>query len=55
MAKQKARLDPAKQAERFREAAQKMIDAGELDPTEAERALDTFVRQVAKPKENDDA
>ena len=33
------------QSERFRSDAQKLIDAGELDPTEAERMVDEIVRR----------
>lgn len=36
---------PEEQSERFRREAQKLIDAGELSPTEAEAALDKLVRQ----------
>lgn len=35
----------AKQSARFRSDAQKLIDAGELDPTEADAALDKLVRK----------
>lgn len=36
---------PEEQSERFRREAQRLIDAGELDPAEAERALDSIVKQ----------
>ena len=36
---------PAEQAKRFKRDAQKLIDAGELDPTEAEAVLDKLVRR----------
>lgn len=35
----------AEQSERFKRDAQRLIDAGELSPTEAERALETVVKQ----------
>ena len=35
----------AEQSERFRSDAQKLIDAGELDPREAERMVDEIVRR----------
>ena len=38
---------PKEQSERFRREAQKLIDAGELSPTEAEAALDKLVRSSA--------
>lgn len=38
------------QSERFKREAQKLIDAGELSPTEAERALDSLVARGAKGK-----
>ena len=38
----------AKQSARFRSEAQKLIDAGELSPTEAQEALDSLVRRSAK-------
>ena len=36
----------AEQSERFRREAQKLIDAGELDPGDAERTLDKIVRRA---------
>ena len=38
----------AEQSERFKRDAQKLIDAGELSPTDADAALDKLVRQSAK-------
>lgn len=37
----------AKQSARFRSEAQKLIDAGELDPTEADAAMDRLVRKAS--------
>ena len=34
---------PEEQSERFREEAQKLIDAGELNPTDTEAELDKIV------------
>ncbi len=34
------------QSARFKRDAQKLIDAGELNPTDAERALDRLVRRA---------
>jgi polyhydroxyalkanoate synthesis regulator phasin len=38
----------AKQSARFRSEVQKLIDAGELNPTEADAAMDRLVRQQKK-------
>lgn len=35
---------PEEQSERFRREAQKLIDAGELNPTEGAKALDRIIR-----------
>ena len=34
------------QSERFKKDAQKLVDAGELSPTDAERALDSLVKRA---------
>lgn len=39
--------DQKEQSERFLAAVQALVDAGELNPTEAEVLLDTFVRKKA--------
>ena len=39
---------PEEQSERFRREAQKLIDPGELSPTEAEAALDGLVKRSRK-------
>lgn len=36
---------PDEQVERFRRDAQKLVDAGELSPTDAEEAMDALVRK----------
>lgn len=48
MPKRKTKFDQAEQSERFRKAAQDMIDAGELNPIEGEKALDALVRNARK-------
>lgn len=35
---------PEEQSERFKREAQKLIDAGELDPTKGEAAIDNVIR-----------
>jgi len=39
---------PDDQAKRFREKVRELIDAGELNPTEADVALEKLVRQAAR-------
>jgi polyhydroxyalkanoate synthesis regulator phasin len=46
MPKKKEPDDPKAQSDRFKKAAQELIDAGELNPTEADKALDGVVRGV---------
>jgi len=45
MPKKKNPESPEDQAKRFMEEVQRRIDAGELNPTEADTALDKLVRQ----------
>lgn len=46
--KSKDAMTPEQQSEAFKREAQRLIDAGELDPTEAEAALDRLVRRSAQ-------
>jgi hypothetical protein len=48
--KKKPTEPPDEQSKRFVEDAQRMIDAGELSPTEAEDALDRIVRSWPKSR-----
>ncbi len=55
MPKKKNPETPEEQAERFRREAQKLVDAGSLNPIEGESGLDAFVRfdaggKSGKPK-----
>jgi hypothetical protein len=50
MPKKKKTETPEEQSARFRTEAQKLIDAGELSPTEADGALDRLVRKEGKPR-----
>lgn len=43
MPKQKRKETQAEQSARFEAEVQRLIDAGELDPAEAERAMDKIV------------
>lgn len=45
MPKKKLKETPEEQSARFQAEVQKLIDAGELSPTEAETALDKLVRK----------
>lgn len=47
MPKRKETISPQEQSRRFKAEAQRLIDAGELSPTEAEAALDALVRKSA--------
>lgn len=41
---------PEEQAKRFRREARKLIKSGELDPAEADAALDHLIRQESRGK-----
>ena len=41
----------AEQSERFKRDVQRMIDAGELNPTEADAAMDRLVKRAAHARE----
>jgi hypothetical protein len=45
MPKKKHPETPEEQAKRFRAKVRELIDAGELNPTEADAALDALVRK----------
>lgn len=45
MPKKKTQETQAEQSARFRKEAQKLIDDGELSPTEASAALDALVKR----------
>jgi len=47
MPKAKNPISPAEQRKRFQAEVQRLIDAGELSPTEADAALDALVRKSA--------
>jgi len=48
MPKKKPGMTPAQQSESFRAKVRELIDAGELDPTEADAVFDRLVRQMKK-------
>ena len=50
MPKRKVKVSPKLQAEQFEREVQKLIDAGELSPTDADAALDALVRRGAKSR-----
>ena len=45
MPKKKRHETQAEQSERFKKDAQRLIDAGELSPTDADAALDSLIRK----------
>ena len=47
MPKKRSRRRRRSRAKRFRREAQKLIDAGELNPTDADAALDRLVKHSA--------
>jgi len=48
MAKKQSKECPDKQFERFRKTVQDMVDAGELNPTEAEERFDRAMDKIAR-------
>lgn len=50
MPKKKHKETPEEQAARFRAEVERMIAAGELNPTEADEALDGFIRRSTSTK-----
>ena len=49
MPKKKQSEPPDEQSKRFVEDAQRMIDAGELNPTEAEKGFERLIDAVRRP------
>jgi len=45
MPKKKPGMTPEEQSEKFRETVREMVDAGELNPIEAEQKLDQLMRE----------
>jgi hypothetical protein len=50
MPKRKPGMTPEEQRERFKAEVQRLIDAGELNPTEADAAFERAVRAATLPK-----
>lgn len=48
MPKKKPGMTPEEQSERFRQEAERLIAAGELNPIEADKAMDELVRHAAQ-------
>ncbi len=46
MPKKPQKENDSEQSERFRKDAQKLIDAGELNPIDADKAMERLVRQT---------
>lgn len=54
MPKRKNEETQVEQSARFQKAVQDMIDAGELNPTEADVAFERLMEKVASDAENQD-
>jgi len=52
MPKKKRQETQEEQSARFKREAQKLIDAGELNPTEADAAVDRIVRRSAEHRDS---
>lgn len=50
MPKKKRKDSQAEQSARFRAEVEKLIEAGELSPTDAEAALDRLVSEGTRPR-----
>jgi polyhydroxyalkanoate synthesis regulator phasin len=50
MPKKKAGMTPEEQSQSFSDAVKRMIDAGELNPTEADAAMERVVRGAVTKK-----
>lgn len=50
MPARKEKLTPKEQSARFRAEVDRLIAAGELDPTEADAALDRLVKSARSPR-----
>jgi polyhydroxyalkanoate synthesis regulator phasin len=48
MPKKKNQESQAEQSERFKQAVRDLVDAGELNPIEADKALDGLVKKANK-------
>jgi hypothetical protein len=47
MPKKKVQENPEEQSERFKKEVERLIAAGELDPIEADAAMDRLVRKAS--------
>jgi hypothetical protein len=55
MASKRVQRNPVEQSAQFRRAAEDMVNAGELDLTGVDAALDALVRRAKKTAEDTDA
>lgn len=55
MTKKPKKESQKEQSARFEKAVQDMIDAGELNPTEAEEAFENVIKRVSQTQGNKDA
>lgn len=54
MPKKKPGMTPEEQSEAFKREAERLINAGELNPTEADQVLDALVRKATQKKATSD-
>ena len=54
MTKKPKKESQAEQSERFAKTVQDMIDAGELNPTEADEKFERAMKKIARTTESDD-
>jgi hypothetical protein len=53
MPKRKPGMSPEEQSESFRAKVREMIDAGELNPTDADAAFERVVKAATRPPKGD--
>lgn len=50
MPKKKPGMTPEEQSQKFKDAVRDLVDAGELNPTEADAAFERMMGRVKMPK-----
>ena len=50
MAKKNPGMTPEEQVEKFHEKVRELIDAGDINPTEADEAFERLARSLRKPR-----
>lgn len=52
MPKKKVELTPEQQSELFRKVVRELVDAGELNPIDADKAMDKLVSTASKRRDS---